>query len=179
MSAIEAALIELEAYRDLVAKTIEDLRRIARVIDRVHAPAAALERPQSAATTSPARQRAAPPDAGHERQRQAVLAALKQAGGPVSLKELGTPGRMTGDQVKAVLVELVGERLVVKTGKTSGRRFSLKDAAPLRPGSAAGTQAAPPAGPALATDAVEVVWNGAKERTGQAPSILGPRELRS
>ena len=67
---------------------------------------------------------------------------------------------------------------ITKTGKTTAVRYALATATTPRPGAVAGTQAAPPVGPPSAngTPQFETVWNGTKERNGEAPSILPPRE---
>jgi len=206
MTAIDAAIIELEAHREHIGTFIRELRRLARVIEDAHAQPAAEVQPAPAQTTATTNVapgvfvQASPIDSGsvssgvqakgssHDALvMQALRKALDANRDPVSYAEIGTPSRLTKDEVRQALARLVEAKRVVKTGKTNATRFALAPHPP-RPGAVAGTPAATPVGPPPANGSrqrseaqpsdFDVAWNGSKERSGQAPSILPPREQR-
>jgi len=106
-----------------------------------------------------------------------VLKLVASVQDPISTKEVQQGTRLPIDRVRVALQALVREGNLVATGATSARRYAAK----LRPGSAAGTPSGPAggSGPGHRRDGqpeFETVWNGTKERNGQAPCILPPRE---
>jgi hypothetical protein len=174
MTAIDAAIVELEAHREHVSAFITGLRRLARAMEDAHAPVD--PRP---AVTAP--EPVAPPAPTRDHQDAFTIRKLLLGSeDPMSTPDIVRASRLPVDRARAALKWLVKNLDVRATGATSARRY---EAIRPRQGTAAGTQAAPPVGPSPANgtptrDQVLVVWNGTKERNGDAPSILPPRERR-
>ena len=187
MTAIDAAILELEAHREHVCLVIATLRRFARVVEDAHLPGeelvGAVAKPVAPLTTPPqatphvATAKAYPNDA---KVRQALTGEWQTVESVAHRAKLpkGTAyqrlSRMHG----------TGEVATRSEGKRTLYRLARVPAQP-RPRAVAGTQAAPPVGPPSAngrhasTGDFEVAWNGTKERNGEAPSILPPRERRA
>ena len=91
-----------------------------------------------------------PPEGGRAHQ---VASILKHAKKPLSPREIRTTGDMTSSQVGYGLQVLSEQKLVKATGTTNSRRYEL-------------------------AQPFHVVWNGTKERNGDAPSLLGDRVSR-
>jgi len=192
MSAIQAAIVELEAHCAHVQGVIVELRLLARVVDDAHAPAVTGGPDTKTTTSAPvpttltdamARAKRAPKAAPADVSQTAILQTLRAYGTPVSLTVLIKALGRSGYQLKPHLDALIRLGGVVKSGQTSSTRYAL----PTKPrsGAGAGTQAAPPVGPPSANgrrahpETIETVWNGTKERNGEAPSILPPRERKA
>lgn len=187
MSAIQAAIVELEAHCAHVQGFIVELRLLARVVEDAHPPTVTMGSRRDTATTLVAAVQATPTRATPRAKRApkadpaevsqtAILQTLRAYGTPVSLAVLVKALGRSGYQLKPHLDALIRLGGVVKSGQTSSTRYAL----PTKPrsGAAAGTQAAPPVGPPSAngrqasSGGFEVAWNGTKERNGQAPPIL-------
>jgi hypothetical protein len=172
MTAIDAAIVELEAHREHVCQAIRMLRRFAQVVEEAHEP-----------TPNPVPDRAEdtpPSEATPASPLVAIAEALRISGQPLRSIDLCARTALPRETVREGLRELVTRSVVRASGKTSARVYTM---ARPRQGTAAGTQAALSVGPSPANgtptrDAMTVVWNGTKERNGDAPSILPPRERR-
>ena len=179
MTAILAAIVELEAQRERIRTLIVDLRLHARAVEASYddtpdptpecttAPAA--QAPRRAVRTSP---KGRTPDATSVRDR--ILAHLGQAHGPTCRADIVTGTALTLGRVAQPLTRLVADGLVVATGHTNTSRYALAT------GSGAGTRAgsARGSGPRRTVDeaSVEIAWNGTKERNGEAPTLTPARE---
>ena len=198
MTAIAPCLIELEALRERISTVIATLRSLNRAIEvldaverpelsskvlmtpavmTVYAPQPVLKAPapRASATASPAKQY--PNDAK-------VRAAL--TGQWQTVEDIAKRAKLPKGTAYTRLTRLCGAGEVAT--RREGKRTLYRPAdmpAQLRPRAVAGTQAAPPAGPSSANGRqassaeFEVAWNGTKERNGDAPSILPPRERRA
>lgn len=192
MTALAAAIVELEAHREHVARMIAALRRMSRVIEEAHEPlqaarqattAATMTVPTPSVTASPVAPAKAAPAAGKANgltPDDRILRELGVCDVPISWRHLIKATKLPAAKLRATLRALVASGLVRKTGSTCDARYALHRSGPETP---AGTRAALPvvASPvsghtASSTRDPEVVWNGALERAGQAPSLLPPRE---
>jgi hypothetical protein len=196
MTAIYAAIVELKAHCEHTWDVIHTLERFAAVVEDAHGAPSAIPgaAPEPSASThlvvdpvkrtQPTTPKAAKPAAPHSTVKgsgtEAIAGVLYAAGHPMTPLAIIQTSRMARYQVFKALKELVRARRVVARGQRRGRTYEL--ATQLRPGAVAGTQAAPPVGPPSANgrrvppEAFDVAWNGTKERNGDAPSILPPRE---
>jgi hypothetical protein len=171
MTAIDAAIVELEAHREHTCQVIATLRRFRQIVEDAH------ELPVVHTVQSDAPTQDSPPTPSGS-----VLKALQASALPLRVIDICARTALPREIVRDALQRGVMEGVFRASGKTSARVYAL---ARPRPGSVAGTQAAPPVGPTLATASkaasitdhgFETVWDGARERNGQAPSILPPRE---
>lgn len=194
MTALDPAIVELEAHLEHVARMIATLRRMSRVVEEAHEPH---QEPRQDTTAKPMAR--STPQGRNPLQRPAtavpgpakansssmdglVLRVLGYASGPVSAPRLARATKLPASTLRATLRGLVASGQVTKTGRTRDARYILSRSGPETP---AGTRAVLPvvASPvsghtASSTRDQEVVWNGALERAGQAPSLLPPREQR-
>lgn len=114
----------------------------------------------------------------------AIIHALGAASAPMSPLDVIRVTKLPRWRVMRALLDMHASGQIAKIGQHHGAKYALLSAP--RPGAAAGTQAAPPAGPSSAsgsppksdTGNFEVAWSGTKERNGTAPTITGPRERR-
>lgn len=199
MTATSACRIELEALRERLSAIIHELKHVERMIeaednlylvtlhgretvvplDRVppkgSPPASISTKLITVATT-----RATSPNDAK------VLSALTGQGW-LRIDEVIKRAKLPKGTAYTRLTRLHGSGQVET--QTEGRRtlyrLATKRAAASpqpRSGAGAGTQAAPPAGPPptngrqASSGGFEIAWNGTKERNGEAPSILPPRE---
>jgi hypothetical protein len=173
VTATSACRIELEALRERLSTIIHDLRMAERMIDAFEVPATP---PATPCPRPPAKTVvAAVPTPGlsdDARKIQKVVAATPD---PLTIREIVQRAKLPLDRVRVALKALVRADGVQALGATSARVYT---AITPRPGAVAGTQAAPPVGPppATGTPQFETVWNGTKERNGDAPQLLPPRE---
>jgi hypothetical protein len=180
MTAISAAVVELKAHCAHTWELIRTLERFEQVVEGAHPPSA---------VATPGVEYLAPavaPDPT-DVSKTAILQALRKAGEPVSQTELGKALKRSAYQLKPHLDALVRIGGVVKTGATSSTRYAI--AARLRSDPAAGTPRGPAGGsgsdhrpgtgPSAAREDVRVAWNGTKERSGDVPSLLPPRERKA
>ena len=183
MTAISAAIVELEAWREKLSRLIADLRLHDRAIElsypakgdvavppppRAAAPTAIVTaRPHGSSRSTAATPSATPPVRRNGRRITALssavsselVAALVATMRPMKTLELVAATKRPEHQVRAALKELVRARRVTKTGATNTLRYALPH-----------VSAKP-----KADDGLETVWNGTKERNGQAPPLSGAR----
>lgn len=201
MTAIAPCLIELEALRERISTVIATLRSLDRaieVLDAVERPEVSVKAlmtpagltitdvskppaqvlkaptPRASATATPTKQY--PNDA---KVRQALTGQWQ------TVEDIAKRAKLPKGTAYTRLSRLqsAGEVATRPEGKRMLYRLAGTPAQ-LRPRAVAGTQAAPPAGPSSANGrqalgGFEVAWNGTKERNGEAPSILPPRERRA
>lgn len=197
MTATSACLVELEALRERLSGIIRELKHAERMIEVFDVIAPVV--PAQVASAAPAKVAskafaAQPPSpAGPARGKRAeaeekILALLRRAGEPLKPIAIIRGTKLPRSRVFGLLPSLMGRHLVLRAG--TGRACTSGLAQP-RPGAVAGTQAAPPVGPSSANGSTggngrqassapfEVAWNGTKDRSGEAPSLLPPRERRA
>ena len=174
MTAISAAIIELEAQRERLGILITELRRHERAIEASYPDMPPVKQVLPA---PPTQKRVGPMGLSDDAIKLRKL--IQASEDPLSTPDLVRMSRLPVDRVRIALKSLVANLDIRATGATSARRYSSVQP---RPGAVAGTPAAPPVGPSPANgrhaqpEAFEVVWTGTKERNGDAPSILPPRE---
>ena len=197
MTATSACRIELEALRERLSTIIQELKHVERMFDAEGMPSTLALGSASSAITSdrvpPTRSVAAlhhstPTTRGSSPNDAKVVAALTGQGW-MRIEEITTRTKLPKGTAYTRLTRLSGHGRVET--RTEGRRTLYRLATrrtasspPLRPGAVAGTQAAPPVGPPSAngrqaSSGFEVAWNGTKERNGEAPTILPPRERKA
>jgi DNA-binding IclR family transcriptional regulator len=202
VTAIDAAIVELEAHREHVCQVIATLRRFARVVEEAHvtgvepvgaptvvidgrALVAAVSRQLPATTTTTAPTSTTNNHTAKAYQNDAkVLKAL--SGEWMSIEVVAARAKLPKGTAYTRLSRLSGSGQVATRpeGKRTLYRLAGTPAAtPLRSGPAAGTPRGPAGGTGpdhrTAGEAFETVWNGTKERNGEAPSILPPRERKA
>ena len=122
-----------------------------------------------------------------------ILRILGARAEPLAPKDIIRLTKLPRWKGMKLIIELANAGSLVRIGHHRNATYTL--AHHPRSGAAAGTQAAPPAGPsptngstpahprvaasaAPAPGGFEVAWNGTKERNGDAPSLVGDREIR-
>ena len=201
MTAIAPCLIELEALRERISTVIATLRSLNRAIEALDAleptgPSVKVmmsldgktitdvSKPLMPPIKAPARASATAPPAKQYPNDAKVRAAL--TGQWQTVEDIAKRAKLPKGTAYTRLIRLCGAGEVAT--RREGKRTLYRPAdkpAQLRPRAVAGTQAAPPAGPPSANGRqassaeFEVAWNGTKERNGDAPSILPPRERRA
>ncbi len=184
MTAVSACRIELEALRERLSTLIHELLVAERITDafdvtvvsQIDGREVARNQVRVAASATAAPTKTVTPT---DAPKTAILSALRKAGEPLSGPELVAATRQSACQLKPHLDALVRQGGIVKSGQTSSTRYAL--APTLRSGPAAGTPRGPAGGtgPDHRPAEFETVWNGTKERNGEAPSILPPRERKA
>jgi hypothetical protein len=182
MTAIDAAIVELEAHREHTAQLIAAMRRFAAIVETAHTPdvvtvptpptADNLPRPATRAATAAKADQVLPSEYAR------IIEALRRAGKPLSKSELTKAAKTTDYRLTLALKRLVTDTRVVAHGATSARVYTLANHTP-RSGPAAGTPSGPAGGSGpdpRRSPEFETVWNGTKERAGEAPTLLLPRE---
>jgi len=208
MTAIGAAIIELKAHCEHTWEIIRALERFAAVVEDAHEKAASAApvttalvacpepatrtarpaKPQPAAKKvaakpAPAKPNGKPAATGAYPVGAAIISALGAHRGPMSPKALVTATKLPRWRVMRTLLDMHASGQLAKVGTRRGATYALHNKP--RSGAAAGTQAAPPVGPPSANGrqaspgGFDIAWSGTKERNGEAPSILPPRERKS
>ena len=178
MSAILAAIVELEAKRDHIVALIEALRREARGLEASDPdPAVAPPRPRYAPKGTPDVVTAPPATTGLSEDALKVRKRVLADEDPLSTPQIVQGTRLPVDRVRVALQQLVEAGEILSEGQTSARRYRAPSR---RSGPGAGTPSGSlggvgPGRPVNGQE-FETVWNGTKERNGEAPSILPPRE---
>ena len=202
MTATSACLVELEALRERLTGIIRELKHAERMVDAFDLDAATptppvasttlIVKPTARAVARPAPERAIPPRAQQPNDVK-VIAAMDRLGqdqgdGWATVDVIARAAKLVKGTVYGRLTRLMAAGRIEQRmeGKHAlyRRRAHHGTSTQLRPGAVAGTPAAPPVGPPSANGSksapqcgdFDVAWNGTKERNGEAPSILGPRE---
>lgn len=191
MTALAAAIIELEAQRERIGALIADLRRHARAVEASYEdqPPRPPATPHQATPARRTRTKAAPalkPVRTLGKMSQRIVVYLRTQAAPVSQATVVRGTKLSSSQVRSALRALVTSGEVIGTGHTNSRRYAAAPGAcaprpPVATGSGAGTLAGPVSEPGprrhLGEEpAVVTVWNGTKERSGTAPTLTPPRE---
>jgi hypothetical protein len=170
MSAIQAAISELEALRMEIDQVISGLRglcergvvtAIGPVVDRGRV-AAALKALAPASVEEPVRRpgaKALPPGSRLDLVYQAV-----RKDGPTSAVAIAARLGIPREGVSVSLNTLKVRGMVTLTGRSTTAQWSIVARRPAETAS---------------TNELEVVWSGTKERLGQAPGLAAARETRA
>lgn len=157
MTMILGAIAWLTDRRARIDQAIETLQQLAGETSVGAAPPPA-HTPSRTMSGTPVKTKTAPsgrvpqrPQAGSTAHQIAQFLKRK---GPQSPREIRQAAKMTSSQVGHALKVLSDRKLVTSTGQTNDRRYQL------------------------APD-FDVIWSGAAERAGDAPSLLGDRPQRS
>jgi hypothetical protein len=204
MTAIGAAIIELKAHCEHTWEIIRALERFAKVVEDAHGATPAVtpadvhtmvDRLADVGALKTALRKPSAKARAKTNGRQqpakvaftpgaAILSALGSAATPLDGQALRRQSGLKDSRFYYTLNRLMADGAVCRVG-TQKRGGLYQLAHQPRPGAVAGTQAAPPVGPSPATGSrkgdgpFETVWTGTKERNGEAPSLLPPRERRS
>lgn len=190
MTATAACRIELEALRERLSTIIQELKHVERMFDAEGMAVTLAPGSASSAITSdrvpPTRSAAAikdsTPTSRVSSPNDAKVVAALTAQGWMRIEEIATRTKLPKGTAYTRLTRLHGTGEVVTRSEGKRTLYRLAGTSTqLRPRAGAGTQAAPPVGPPSAngrqaSSGFEVAWNGTKERNGEAPSILPPRE---
>jgi hypothetical protein len=177
MSLLAAALHELELRRDACSGAIESLRALVEFEKRefrtitvsgeiAPVPRRSEVRPErrTKAPAPPAPLKATPTPAASAKAGPGlparILALLQARQGSMKSAEIVDALKAHPWPVKQALRELASQRLVALTGKTTSARWSA-------------VESKAHAKPATDDPVVETVWSGTKERTGEAPTLVG------
>lgn len=131
MSTIAEALTAIEAELQAVRTRADQLEAARAALQRILTPVAAPPRPAAPAAVGPPTVAHAPttrratPAGGPGRHDEAILAALRRAGSPMTPKALGAAVSLPVPSLRRVLGDLARRRLVVVTGATATRRVAL------------------------------------------------------
>lgn len=192
MTAMSACRIELEALRERISHLIHELKVAERITDAFDGPEPVIVPGMRAERVNPV---VPTPSKGNgkpvvsttppeltDASQTAILQALRKADEPLSGADLVARTKQSMYCLKPHLDALIRLGGVVKIGKTLSTRYALSPK--LRSGPAAGTPSGPAGGSgpdhrSAAPGGFEVAWNGTKERNGEAPSILPPRERKA
>lgn len=157
MTMIHGAIVWLTDRRARIDQAIEILQRLVEEAAVTPAPQPT-PRPRQKANGTPVKTKAATTPAAPQRPQtgstaHAVAQLLKRAG-PLSPREIRQAADMSSSEVWHALKVLSTRKLVTATGSTNDWRYQV-------------------------ASNFDVVWNGTKDRNGDAPSLVGDRVTRS